>query len=72
MELEQSAEFLRGLRDVQTLRNWNRLRDRYGVLRNSPRFWPTYDWFTAWNTKHRGIYAGYLDLSYYDLFDSVY
>lgn len=72
MELEQSAEFLRGLRNVQTLQDWNRLRDRYGVLRNSPRFWPTYDWFTAWNKKHRGIYAGYLDLSYYDLFDSVY
>jgi len=36
------------------------------------RFWATYDWFTQWNVKNRGQEAGYLDLSYYDLFDSVY
>ncbi|HBF61651.1 MAG TPA: hypothetical protein DDW48_09610, partial [Methyloceanibacter sp.] len=72
MSLRQSGDFLRRLRDVETLKDWNRLRYRYGILRNDPRFWETYDWFTLWNEKHRGIYAGYLDLSYYDLFDSVY
>jgi len=72
MNLREAASFLRGLRDVETLQDWNRLRDRYGILRNDARFWETYDWFTAWNEKHRGIDAGYLDLSYYDLFDSVY
>jgi mono/diheme cytochrome c family protein len=72
MDLSQAGDFLRRLRDVQTLKDWNRLRDRYGILRNNARFWETYDWFTTWNEKHRGIYAGYLDLSYYDLFDSVY
>ncbi|MEM8575075.1 MAG: fatty acid cis/trans isomerase [Pseudomonadota bacterium] len=72
MDLSDADDFLRGLRDVETLKDWNRLRDRYGILRNSPRFWEVYDWFTHWNEKHRGIYAGYLDLSYYDLYDSVY
>ena len=72
MNLRDAADFLRGLRDVETLQDWNRLRDRYGILRNNARFWETYDWFTGWNEKHRGVDAGYLDLSYYDLFDSVY
>ena len=72
MDLKQAGDFLRGLRDVQSLADWNRLRDRYGILRNDVRFWATYDWFTQWNVKNRGQEAGYLDLSYYDLFDSVY
>ena len=72
MDLADSADFLRGLRDVQSLADWNKLRDRYGILRNSARFWPLYDWFTRWNFQNRGIAAGYLDLSYYDLLDSVY
>jgi len=72
MDLSQAGDFLRGLRDVQSLADWNRLRDRYSILRNDARFWPTYDWFTQWNADNRGSHAGYLDLSYYDLFDSVY
>ena len=72
MDLKQAGDFLRGLRDVQSLADWNRLRNRYGILRNDARFWATYDWFTQWNVKNRGQEAGYLDLSYYDLFDSVY
>ena len=72
MDLDQAGDFLRGLRGVQSLADWNRLRDRYGILRNDARFWDTYDWFTEWNFKNRGLEAGYLDLSYYDLFDSVY
>lgn len=72
MDLAQAGDFLRGLRDVRSLADWNRLRDRYGILRNDARFWSTYDWFAEWNVANRGIKAGYLDLSYYDLFDSVY
>jgi hypothetical protein len=72
MDLTQSRNFLRGLRDVRSLADWNKLRDRYGILRNDARFWAIYDWFTQWNTANRGVKAGYLDLSYYDLFDSVY
>ena len=72
MDLAEAGNFLRGLRDVQSLDDWNKLRDRYGILRNSARFWPTYDWFTKWNVENRGVEAGYLDLTYYDLFNSVY
>src|SRR5665811_1862540 len=49
MDLSEAGDFLRGLRDVQSLADWNRLRDRYGILRNDARFWSTYDWFTQWN-----------------------
>lgn len=72
MNLAEADAFLRGLRDVQSLEDWIALRDRFGVLRNSARFWALYDWFTRWNAENRGAEAGYLDLSYYDLFDSVY
>jgi hypothetical protein len=72
MNFARARDFLKGLRDVQTLADWNKLRDRYGLLRNDARFWATYDWLTQWNVANRGIKAGYLDLSYYDLFDSVY
>lgn len=72
MDLAQAGDFLRGLRDVRSLADWNELRDRYSILRNDARFWATYDWFTQWNFTHRGINAGYLDLSYYDLLDTVY
>ena len=57
---------------VQTLDEWKAFRNRYGVLRNSGRFWSALDWFNDWNFKHRGEEAGYLDLSYYDLLDTVY
>jgi hypothetical protein len=72
LEPKDAAGFLRGLRDVETLEDWNRLRDRYATLRNRADFWPLYDWFNAWNEETRGIDAGLLDLSYYDLFDTVY
>lgn len=72
MDLAEAHDFLRGLRDVGSLEDWNRLRNRYGVLRNDKRFWETYDWFTQWNVENRGDEAGTLDLSYYDLFDTVY
>jgi hypothetical protein len=72
LDLAQAPAFLQELRSVQTLDQWNALRNRYGVLRNSARFWPALDWLNEWNFKHRGEEAGYLDLSYYDLLDSVY
>ena len=72
MDLAEAGDFLRGLRDVRSLSDWNTLRDRYGILRNSARFWPIYDWFIEWNAENRGVDAGYLDLTYYDLFNSVY
>jgi hypothetical protein len=72
MDLAQTPAFLKELRAVQSLDDWKALRNRYGLLRNSARFWPTLDWFNDWNFKHRGQEAGYLDLSYYDLLDTVY
>jgi hypothetical protein len=72
LDLEQAPRFLQGLRDVKTLEEWTAFKNRFAILRNSERFWPLLDWFNDWNFRHRGIEAGYLDLSYYDLFDSIY
>jgi hypothetical protein len=72
LDLAQAPAFLKELRSVQTLDDWNALRNRYGVLRNSARFWSALDWFNDWNFKNRGEQAGHLDLSYYDLLDTVY
>jgi mono/diheme cytochrome c family protein len=72
LDLSQAPAFLNELRWVQTIDDWNALRNRYGVLRNSARFWSALDWFNDWNFKNRGEQAGHLDLSYYDLLDTVY
>ena len=72
MDLAQAAGFVKDLRAITTLQEYLAFRDKYAILRNSDKFWETYDWFNAWNFKHRGIAAGVFDISYYDLFDHVY
>ena len=72
LELTQAPQFLMDLQGIQTLDDWKVLKYKYGILRNSERFWSTYDWFNDWNFSQRGIQAGYLDLSYYDHYDTVY
>jgi hypothetical protein len=72
LDLAAAPAFLRELRAVETPEGWAALRERYAVRRNSARFWPMLDWFNDWNFSRRGAEAGYLDLSYYDLLDSVY
>jgi hypothetical protein len=72
LDFSQAAGFVKELGAVETLEDFLTFRDKYAVLRNSAKFWKTYDWFNAWNLEHRGIAAGVLDLSYYDLFDHVY
>ena len=72
LDLSQASAFIQEMRDVKSLDDFLDFRDRYAVLRNEDGFWETYDWFNAWNFKHRREEAGVFDLSYYDLFDSVY
>jgi hypothetical protein len=69
LEMDQAVPFLGALRKVGSVADWERFAARYGILRNSARLWPFYDWINDWNLRHRGNAAGYLDLSYYDLPD---
>lgn len=39
----------------------------HGVLRNSPEFWPTLDWFVDWQQKADPVQAGLFDLKHYFL-----
>ena len=72
IDLDQVNGFITELRNVQSLPDFLEFRDRYAVLRNQAQFWGLYDWFNDWNFKTQGPEAGVFDLSYYDLFDSVY
>lgn len=40
---------------------------KFGVMRTSPEFWPTLDWFVEWNRKQDPIGAGLYDLKHYYL-----
>lgn len=40
---------------------------RFGILRNSPEFWPALDWFTAWDQSRNSVAAGRFDLKHYFL-----
>ncbi len=66
LDLVDAKHFLADLRAVETESDWTRVALKYGVLRNSQRFWPLYDWFNDWNFSTMGSAAGWLDLSYYD------
>ncbi len=72
LDIEQAAQFLKDLQGIQTFDDWKFWKYKYATLRNSAHFWPLYDWFNEWNFSQRGIQAGYLDLSYYDHYDTVY
>ncbi len=67
LDMAQAGPFLDQLRKVASNADWERLKTRYGILRNSAQLWPFYDWINDWNLKHRQSAAGYLDLSYYDV-----
>ncbi len=72
LDIADTPAFIEQLRNVQSLPDFLEFRDRYAVLRNQENLWSTYDWFNDWNFEHRKEAAGVFDLSYYDLFDSVY
>ena len=72
IDIEQGPAFIQELQNIGSLADFLEFRDRYAVLRNQDNFWATYDWFNDWNFTNRKQDAGVLDLSYYDLFDSVY
>jgi hypothetical protein len=67
LDMAQAAPFLDALRKVGSAADWEQFKARYGILRNSARLWPFYDWINDWNFQHRQSEAGYLDLSYYDV-----
>jgi hypothetical protein len=67
LDMERAGPFLGALRGIENKADWERFKARYGILRNSARLWPFYDWINGWNREHRKSAAGYLDLSYYDV-----
>ncbi|MGL1903523.1 MAG: fatty acid cis/trans isomerase [Fibrobacterales bacterium] len=69
-ELDQSLTILSG---INTEQKWKAYIKKYGIARNSGKFWPFYDWIHQYkNTIQPGIdpviHTGYLDLGQYDFF----
>lgn len=67
LDLDQAPGFLSALAGVRGAQDWQEFAARYTLARNSPDFWPFYDWLNAWNFNTRGDLAGWLDLTYYDV-----
>ncbi|MGD2055238.1 MAG: fatty acid cis/trans isomerase [Gammaproteobacteria bacterium] len=66
LDLDKAPGFLSELAAIKSEADWHRFELRYGILRNSERFWTFYDWLNDWNFSERGDDAGWLDLTYYD------
>ena len=66
LDLDRAPAFLSGLAAVDSEADWKKLTTDFAILRNSPKFWPFYDWLNHWNFSTRGDIAGWLDLTYYD------
>lgn len=72
LNIDQASEFLTELNEIATPAAWQAWNEKYGTHRNTAAFWPLLDWFNAWNFANRQPDAGYFDLRYYMLLDSVY
>lgn len=71
LKIEQASAFLTELSAVSTAVEWSAWKEKYGILRNTAAFWPLLDWLTDWNFDNRQPDAGYFDLKYYMLLDSM-
>ena len=69
LSLDQTADFLRELMQVQNLEKWRAFAAHYRIARNSPAFWPFVDWLHAYQQKNMPAEAGVLELKYYDRSD---
>ncbi len=61
-----AAPFLRDLAGVTTLNDWQAVRTRYAIARNSQRFWPFVDWLHHWMERNMPVEAALLELRFYD------
>ena len=72
LKIEDAAAFLSELNAVSTPEEWSAWKTKFGTLRNTAAFWPLLDWLTDWNFSNRQPDAGYFDLKYYMLLDSMH
>ncbi|QDV51544.1 fatty acid cis/trans isomerase [Gimesia fumaroli] len=72
LKLEDASAFLTELDAVSTTEEWTAWKTKFGTLRNMAGFWPLLDWLTDWNFSNRQPDAGYFDLKYYMLLDSMH
>lgn len=72
LKIEQASAFLAELNAISTSDQWQTWKNKHGTLRNTAAFWPLLDWLNDWNFANRQPDAGYFDLRYYMLLDSIY
>lgn len=72
LKIDQAPAFLAELNAISTAADWQTWKNKYGTLRNTASFWPLLDWLNDWNFTNRQPDAGYFDLRYYMLLDSIF
>lgn len=72
LEIGQASAFLTELDAISMPAEWRTWKNKYGTHRYSAAFWPLLDWLCDWNFANRQPDAGYFDLKYYMLLDSIY
>ncbi|MFK5969085.1 MAG: fatty acid cis/trans isomerase [Candidatus Marithrix sp.] len=53
IDIEQSVDFISAIQNIATKQDWDVLAGKYGISRNSTRFWPFFDWVHEWKSKPR-------------------
>lgn len=66
IKFSEASAFLRELGAVKTAQDFAGVRLRYGIPRQSPRFWPFVDWLHGWMEEHMPVDAGLMEVKYYD------
>lgn len=72
LKFEDASSFLKDLSKVDSIEDWVKVDERYGMDRNDPEFWPFTDWLHDWVSKNLGAKGGILDLRNYDLRDKPF
>jgi|GEM_PF-4767123 len=66
VERADGEKFLSELQSVKSKTDWDAFKKQWAVLRDSPKFWSSYDWFNQYSYTQYPKEAGILDLNYYD------
>ncbi len=60
---QQLPDFISAVGDLESEADYHKLKDRYGVRRNSEYFWAYADWLHAWGQRQHPVQAGLLDFN---------
>lgn len=69
LRAEDVREFVLALNQIKSLDQWINFKNRYGIRRNSSKFWPLLDYVHEWMRQNTPLESGLLDVRNYDVTD---